>query len=225
MPSNVTSQQVTLSLPLPSGYHADIMLDCRRAVYLADLQILLVADLHWGKGETFRKYGIPIPHSVLHADLARLSDLLAFYQPERLFVLGDLIHGREGLTPDLTETIVSWREHHRLPICLMEGNHDKAIDRVADAWSITVVPEYWQEGGFLFSHAPMQQEGYFNWCGHIHPTIRLSSPTDQLRLPCFQLTETQGLLPAFSLFTGGFNIQPQPSDQVFVVGEDFVVPV
>lgn len=225
MSSAPTSQQILLTLPLPDGLVRNVMLDCRRAVYLADLRILLVADLHWGKGETFRKYGIPIPMTVLQADLARLSDLLAFYRPERLLILGDLIHGRDGLTPMLSEIILRWREKNPVAIDLIEGNHDKAIREVADAWGIGLIPEFWQEGGFLFSHAPMEQEGVFNWCGHIHPTVRLSSPTDQLRLPCFQLTDTQGLLPAFSLFTGGFNVQRKPADRVFVVGDDFVLQV
>lgn len=219
------TQQQTLSLSVAG---ADVLFDFRRAVFLPDTQTLLVSDLHWGKGETFRRWGIPIPHPVLSGDLARLTELLNEYDPARVMILGDLIHGLTGLTPNLLETIHAWRQAHPLPMLLVQGNHDRHIRNLTDviqAWDIQATTHPIAEGPFLFSHEPSNELGLFNWCGHIHPTVRLSTATDALRLPCFHLTATQGTLPAFSVFTGGYNIQPNSEDQIIVTADHFLMHI
>lgn len=220
------TQQIEVQLALPDGAIDPVTLDYRRAAFLQEQATLLVSDLHWGKGETFQKHGIPLPAAlVLADDLQRLSDLINFHRPRRLLILGDLIHGREGLTPSVMETVLAWREQHSLPILLVQGNHDRAVQSAAHTWDIEVSVTDIREGNYLFSHHPRVAPEAFNWCGHIHPAIRLRSKTDRLRFPCFHLTPAQGTLPAFSFFTGGYNIQPGPADQIFAVGDPFITPV
>ena len=43
-----------------------------RAVYWASRKTLIVADVHLGKGNTFRKAGLPVPAGSSEKDLRRL---------------------------------------------------------------------------------------------------------------------------------------------------------
>ena len=61
--------------------------------------VLAVADLHWGKTESFQQHGIPLPTGVLEDDLSRLSRALNGTGAKRLLLVGDLIHSRRGITP------------------------------------------------------------------------------------------------------------------------------
>ena len=209
---------------LPGGEKFQATLDGRRAVYLPGCQSLLVADLHWGKGETFRKHGIPIPDALLLSDLRRLSALIDDYQPQRLLVLGDLIHGVAGLTEGLDRTILEWRSEHGLPIVLIAGNHDRSIEKVADRWGIQVIKESLEEMPFAFSHEQLTG-GFFNWSGHVHPAIRLAGRVDSMRFSCFHFNRYGATLPAFSEFSGGFNIQPNAEDRVFALSDGLVIPL
>jgi len=223
-----SEQQVTIPLNLNPAITTErytVTLDCRRSVYIEETKTLFVSDLHWGKSETFRKSGIPIPNPLFAADLNRLAQLIQHYSPSRVVILGDLIHGKPGLTNRLLETLIAWRQAYPVPMLLIQGNHDKSVMDVAKFWDIEVSTEDVTDGPFLYSHHPRPGSGYFNWCGHVHPTIRLSSPVDSVRLACFHLTDDMGLLPAFSYFTGGCNIERTPGDQVFVAGDDFVLQV
>jgi uncharacterized protein len=218
--------QVTLERTVPGSGHAfTVILDARRVAYLPQTGHLLVSDLHWGKSETFQRHGIPIPDSLLQSDLSRLTALIETYQPKSLLVLGDLIHGKLGLSEELNRKILAWRAANPLPIHLIIGNHDRSVRLVAEQWDIELVGEQWRQAPFLFSHHPETETNWFNWCGHIHPMVQLRSQHDSLRLPCFHLTPTGATLPAFSAFTGGTTIKPSLADEVFALSEGHIIPV
>ena len=221
----VTLQQLELQLQHPQGFMFPVTLDYRRAIFLPESKRLLISDLHWGKGEIFRKHGIPVPFSAFEADLQSLSGLLHHYSPEQILVLGDLIHGKTGLTEPLIETVCAWRKQYPNKMILVAGNHDRAVESLADACEIDVLYSNLKENCFLFSHHPWHEPGFYTWCGHIHPTIRLTSATDMLRLPCFHLTANQGTLPAFSSFTGGYNVKPQPTDHIVAISANELIPI
>jgi hypothetical protein len=46
-----------------------------------------------------------------------------------------------------------------------------------------------------------------------------------MRLPGFVISEFQGLLPAFSSLSGGYDLQVQGSERAFVIGNDQVFPI
>ena len=77
----------------------------QRALWQAATGLLLVADLHLGKAESFQASGIPLPSDGDLSTLNLLLDLAAQLQPQRVVVLGDLIHSRVGLTGELRAKI------------------------------------------------------------------------------------------------------------------------
>ena len=48
---------------------------------------------------------------------------------------------------------------------------------------------------------------------------------DRARLPCFWFGTSLGVLPAFGDFTGLADVDPAPSDQVWVIAGDQVMRV
>ena len=78
-----------------------------RALWWPATRTLAVADLHWGKEETFHAFGIPVPGGVLADDLSRLGAAVERTRPARLLVLGDMVHGR--LHPGAIGEVGAWR--------------------------------------------------------------------------------------------------------------------
>jgi uncharacterized protein len=194
-----------------------------RALHWPEAGVLAVADLHWGKPESFHQHGIPLPSGVLEDDLSRLSAALHATGARRVLLVGDLIHSRRGLTPDVVERVAAWRAGHDVELVLVRGNHDRHLDVLPAAWRMRLVESHLDEGPFRFAHHPEPAPGRYVCAGHLHPTARLDSGADRLRLPCFHLGPHVGVLPAFSAFTGGLDMRAGAGERVFVVaGEDVV---
>jgi DNA ligase-associated metallophosphoesterase len=198
-----------------------------RAVYWPRARTLIVADLHWGKEETFRASAIPIPVGPVRADLARLDAALGRTAAARLLVLGDLWHARAGMAEPLFEDLRAWRARHpALAVELVRGNHDRRAGTPPADLRITVRDEPVVESPFEFRHVPDPSTTGYVLAGHVHPAVRLRGAGGQcLRLPCFWFAERVGLLPAFGGFTGSAEVSPRGGVQVFVIADAQVVDV
>jgi DNA ligase-associated metallophosphoesterase len=199
---------------------------------------LLVSDVHLGKCEALRAMGSPLPGGIVEADLARLECVIARTDASRVVIIGDLLHAPIGVTEWLVDRVGMWRDRAALrdvEIVVVPGNHDRTLHAVSDAWRLRVAPQTWHAGPLRFVHDPAHRIGpadqsgdgaaTFAWSGHLHPAIRLAARGDTLRLPCFWLTPSVGVLPAFSRFTGGVAITPRDEDRVFAIADDRVFPV
>ncbi|WNG24257.1 ligase-associated DNA damage response endonuclease PdeM [Cystobacter fuscus] len=209
-------------LPVRLG-GTDVELRPERALYWPEAGVLAVADLHWGKPESFHQHGIPLPTGVLEDDLARLSAALHATGARRVLLVGDLIHSRRGLTADVVERVAAWREGHDVELVLVRGNHDRHLEALPPSWRMRLVESHLDEGPFRFAHHPEPVPGRYVCAGHLHPTARLSTGADRLRLPCFHLGPQVGVLPAFSAFTGGLDMRAGEGERLFVIAEDTVV--
>ncbi len=211
-------------LPVRLG-GTELELRPERALYWPGGGVLAVADLHWGKPESFHQHGIPLPPEVLEDDLARLSAALHATGARRLLLVGDLVHSRRGLTPEVVQRVAAWRTGHDVEMVLVRGNHDRHLDALPAAWRMELLEPHLDAGPFRFAHHPEPARGHYVWAGHLHPTVRLSTGADRLRLPCFHLGTDVGVLPAFSAFTGGMDIRPAAGERLFAIAGDSVVEV
>lgn len=192
-----------------------------KAVHWPGRRTLMVADLHWGKAEIFQQAGIPVSSAILEEDLQRLKWILESLNIERLVLLGDLMHGKQGLTLEVHETVRRWRQSISAEILFIKGNHDRHLI-MPDDWRMQVVTEPYEDGPFLFSHHPETRPASFTWCGHLHPVVHVGSRRDRLRLPCFWIQADCGVLPSFGSFTGGAPIRPGRKDSVLAIAEKAV---
>ncbi len=199
---------------------AELELLGSRAVYWPAQNTLLVADCHLGKAETFQSFGVGVPSGHLQ-DLERLDELQQQTGATRLYVLGDLVHARSGLTEKLVGEVSLWRKTFPADITVVLGNHDSRAGGVPEVWGMTVVAEGHEVDGVKLYHHP-QAEGPCLY-GHLHPVVVVKSALDALRLPCFVLERERLLLPAFGTFTGGLNMARGPGRGLFAALPDGVV--
>ena len=183
-----------------------------RAIYWPREQTLLIADLHLGKGDTFRSAGIAVPKGGTAFDLARLSRLLASTAAKRLIVLGDVLHGRAD-ERHWRSIWDAWRaEHADVRMGAVIGNHDRALVQMA------LPLELWADGidmaPFALRHLPQTRPPLHVVCGHLHPVTRI--PGMPGRWPAFVIDPDQTMLPAFSTFTGGCEMQGHESRRLAV---------
>ena len=187
--------------------HAD------RALFWPARARLVIADLHLGKGDIFRRHGIAVPSGGTGGDLARLDALIARTGAAELWVLGDMLHG----DPAGSRWRAAWtavRAAHRdLAIRVLAGNHDRALH--AAALDVAIDAAAVRDGPFIFRHEPAPQPGAHVLAGHLHPVLRLAALRRQF--PAFVLDPAVTVLPAFSLFTGGWPADPRAGPVVACV--------
>lgn len=203
-----------------------LLLCPERAAYWPDAATLLVADAHFGKAASFRARGVPVPESTTSATLATLDVLIARHVPRRIVFLGDFLHAREARAPRTLAALAAWRARHAaLEMVLVEGNHDRHAGAPPEALDIDLVEEPLVDGAFALCHVPAPVAGRYVLAGHLHPAYRLAGRIESMRLPCFWLGESVGVLPAFGDFTGSAMIAPVADDRVFVIAGERVLPV
>lgn len=191
-------------------------------VFWIEKSMLLISDVHLGKVAHFRKFGAAVPQKAIHKNFVLLDEIVSHFQPFQICFLGDLFHSSLNKEWQLFE---NWVAKTPAEIILIAGNHDIIAPEKFDGLGIKIFQELVVEG-FLLSHHPDIRENLFNFCGHIHPAIRLQGfGRQRLKLPCFFKKPKQLILPAFGEFTGTYVLEPTEEDEVFVIAENEVVKV
>lgn len=194
----------------------------QRAIYWAETKTIIIADVHVGKIDHFRKAGIAVPQIAGETDYKVLDSILETFPVGRVLILGDLFHST------FNESVIafsSWRKKYsQIEFTLIKGNHDILNDSFYNNASLKIVEHTLIEHPFIFSHIPLEENStYYNLSGHIHPAVRLIGKAKQsLVLPCFYFGQKNGILPAFSTFTGKSPLIPATADTVFVIANQFV---
>ena len=150
---------------------------------------LVAADLHWGKGATFRAAGIPIPRGATGDDLARLDAALLRTCARRLVVLGDLFHARAGRIA--VETLAELRRWREAPAGASRSSSSAATTTATPATprrtsASTASTRRRFVPPFVLRHHPADSADGYTLAGHLHPGLRLAGPALlRERLPCF----------------------------------------
>ena len=187
-----------------------------------DRNILLISDVHLGKVAHFRKNGIGIPEEAIYENFSRLSNVLDFFNPEKVIFLGDLFHSKIN---NEWNYFVEWKSNYAQQMILVEGNHDIIDSQYYSELNIEIHSELIIDD-FLLTHHPTEKEGFFNFCGHIHPGIKLKGLGRQfLSLSCFFRKPNQLIFPAFGEFTGNAYLIPSANDQVYAITKEEVIAI
>lgn len=193
-----------------------------RAMYWHEQAMLLIADVHLGKVDHFRKHGAAIPPNSSEENYTRLNALVAHFKPKTICFLGDLFHS--SLNKSWLH-FSAWVSASEADIILISGNHDIIPAYLFEDIGVRVL-ESLRIDHFLLTHHPEDVEHGFNFCGHIHPGVRMAgSGRQQLRLPCFYKTKFQLIMPAFGNFTGKYVLNPTETDDIYVIVDDEVIRV
>lgn len=191
----------------------DLVFDCRRAAWLPNERVLAVADLHLGYAWAHRLAGQLMPITPPTDTLARLKELQSDYQPREIVVLGDIVHravALESLEKEMRELIGGLSSQSQLTLLL--GNHDRQLQKVVKQWGLMVeLAESREMNGHVLVHGDkaIARSGKQRIImGHEHPAISIGDGvTTSQKCPCFLVSDTVIVLPAFSNWAAGTNVR------------------
>ncbi|MFZ4750208.1 MAG: ligase-associated DNA damage response endonuclease PdeM [Phycisphaerales bacterium] len=223
--------QVTLD-----GIDAELMPE--RALFLRAPRALVVADLHFGKSESYRQFGVPSADGIDEETLERLGRAAMRAGAKVIVVVGDLTHHADGIGEAEMERFARFRERIALPIRLVEGNHDRGVRALPPEWCIDCVGARFALGGVRFVHEPPDvgiaggiaggmagSAAEWTVSGHLHPMLSVARGARSVEAPAFVIDRRarQLVLPAFSKFTRGVRFEPRAGTELFAIAEGAVV--
>ncbi len=185
-------------------------LDGRLALVHPEGAWMAVADLHYGFEWTQRSRGALIPLYGMDSVESRLIDLVNAHRPDRLILLGDLVHS--GSTVAELKACLERLAELGPEVIPLAGNHDRRFFRQ------TPLRETHCEEGFVFHHGdqplPAEYEGepqLIRVSGHLHPAVMIRDGAGtRIRLPAFLQREQDWILPAFSPWAAGGLVEADP---------------
>ena len=189
-----------------------IWLDARRALYLAPLGALVVADLHWGYAASHRAIGNLLPSWGDPQIAAALHGLIADYAPREMIWLVDSLHtltGRHTAEQFLENLATS---SSAPAVTILAGNHDRRWPRATE--------QSLQRPGFYFHHgdaiAADIPANTLELIGHHHPAVSLyDGAGTRLKLPALVVSPRRLILPAFSPWAAGVAWHNEaPSEEI-----------
>lgn len=196
-----------------------------KAIYHKNSNAVFIADTHFGKTATFRKFGIPAPEGGLADDLERIDAALDRHGADRLIILGDFFHAQEARSTATLDGLRAWRERRStLRVDLALGNHDYVAGPPPADLRIHVL-SYDERtlGPFWLDHFPRASTNGHTLCGHLHPAVRLRDRGGSFTVPCFYCGPDYTILPAFGTFTGHKKVSVEPGARVYPVIDDEVI--
>ena len=198
--------------PRPSqvAVSEDILLDGRLSLFHKRQAWLAVADLHFGYEISQRAAGRLMPLWGMKSVEERLGELLSDYRPERLLILGDLVHDHAATTE--AKGLID-RLRASCEVIVLAGNHDRQLGRRIE------LRDSWQVDGFHFHHGHCAADtpGRIQIIGHHHPagTVRDGAGL-RLKLPAFVQEGRCWIMPAFSPWAAGTSWQPEPNSRMWL---------
>ena len=176
----------------------------RHVLYWPAKNLLIVSDLHFGKGQSLNRYGNFIPTFDTTATLQNLGQVITDYAPNHVLALGDSFHDRlsgESMSASDAKQLIRLCESTDHWTWIL-GNHDEQINRLwPGEYCVSLELE-----GIHFCHEP-EADLTHQIVGHFHPkhTARLKDVKATGR--CFVKSNSTLIMPSFGSYTGGLSVE------------------
>ena len=166
-------------------------------MYLPDVEALVVADLHLGRG---RQPSIQAPLDAAVDLSGRLEALCNRFEPTRVIFAGDVLDAFDRVPPgvvDRVERLCDVVAGVAAEPVFVAGNHDRQLPDLLDA----PIHDAYRVGNTVVCHGherPPSADRYV--IGHVHPALRVEG----VKHPCYLAGEGVAagadvvVLPAFS---------------------------
>jgi DNA ligase-associated metallophosphoesterase len=179
--------------------------DMSGALFLAEENLLLVADLHLEQGASLARRGLHVPPYDTAVTLSLLERVLVDTAAKRLVLLGDSFHDATAHAEVLPQDAERLKQiTSRIDTIWIVGNHDPVThDQLGGA-----CVEELALGNITLRHIPSKlSEGEFEIAGHLHPGASLEQRGQHIRTKCFVGDDRRIILPAFGSYTGALNLR------------------
>ena len=187
-----------------------IILDGRLALFDQSERWLAVADLHFGYELSQRAAGALVPLWGMATISDRLSELLNEYEPERLIILGDLVHDKTAAR----EAAKLLRDvSNRCEVIVAAGNHDRQLRGQVEMIDSFETDRF----HFHHGHCAVESGNRIQIIGHHHPAAVITDGAGlRLKCPAFVQQSRCWILPAFSPWAAGTRWTPDESSRVWL---------
>ncbi len=192
--------------------------DVRGALYLPELRLMVVSDLHLEKGAANARRGRMVPPYDTATTLSLLGRSLALFSPQTVVSLGDSFDDRVGAEhmPDIFRERLTGLMAGRDWIWV-SGNHDP--DPPKDLGGLCA--EEIAIGTLAFRHHPTRRASPGEVAGHLHPGARVVQRGRSVSRRCFATDGVRLVMPAYGAYTGALNIRDRAFAGIFA--EDSLV--
>lgn len=173
--------------------------------------MLLVADLHFGKMASFARGGQLLPPYDTGLTLTRLETDLQATGATKLMALGDSFHRDDSADHMLPEDRLRLKNMMQgIAWTWIAGNHDPSPHNISShnigsvgfgSMCCTSI----EHRGVTLVHEP-SSTGAAHIAGHLHPAARVRINGRSVRKPCFVTDGRLLILPAYGASTGHINI-------------------
>ncbi|OUJ18175.1 Phosphohydrolase Icc/MPP superfamily [Methanonatronarchaeum thermophilum] len=190
------------------------------ALYLPDIDVCVVSDLHIGLEDELLRQGISFPLNEEEIITTRLSEVIERFNPHKTVLNGDILHSFGKIWSG-----VSTKLEKVLDICgdcvLIEGSHDKMLPTLMEDKDRNI-HKHLEIDGVFFLHGDRElplDNPEMVVLGHEHPAIEIEGD----KLDCFLVDRSKKdsdliLTPSFSPLTKGVSVNRLKS-------RDFMSPI
>lgn len=188
------------------------------ALYVRDLGLCVVSDVHIGLAEALRREGLHFPLHEEETLFERFEAILGRFNPAVFALDGDIFHAFDRVSRATRETfeMILSRLRRECEVVLVRGSHDTMLPAIA-AGSV----ERYDRGGYTVVHGDRAVDEHGTLIiGHDHPAIEI----DLARFPCFLYGEkvVRGkdlvVMPAFNPLSPGVVVN-------YARSRDFLSPI
>jgi len=194
------------------------------ALYIREIETVVIADLHLGYEGIMAEQGIFIPKTQFTKQREMLNKIAHMRKAERIVINGDVKH-------EFSETSYhEFREVSELfellkrcfkEVHVVKGNHDNFIIYVTRRHGVALHEEL-TLGKYHFFHGhrmPHEAEAEFWVMGHEHPAIALFDEIGvKEKVKCFLYGSARGkklvVMPAFSPLAYGSEVNAMPKSEL-----------
>ena len=177
-------------------------------VYLDELEILIVSDLHFGKGISMAKDGFNIPPFDIDDTLSKLENIIKFFSPKKVITLGDNFHEKDSLKKIHKDSLLKINLlAEKYNFLWIAGTHDNCLK--GENLLCVKSHSFYKIDRYEFRHIKTTQEKdyTFEFSGHYHPKCLLKYNGSSYNYKCFILGENFCILPSFGTYTGGLDVE------------------
>ena len=194
----------------------EIVLDGRLALFHQTERWLAVADLHFGYELSQRAAGALVPLWGMATISDRLAELVGEYKPQRLIVLGDLVHDKTAAreAAQLLRDLALSCE-----VVVLASNHDRKLRGHVELIDSLETDRF----HFHHGHCAPEVGDRIQIIGHHHPAAVITDGAGlRLKCPAFVQQTRCWIMPAFSPWAAGARWTSDDSSRVWLCTADRV---
>jgi DNA ligase-associated metallophosphoesterase len=198
----------------------EILLDGRLALFHKTEGWLAIADVHFGYELSQRAAGRLVPLWGMATISDRLEAIVNEYKPERLIILGDLVHDKTAAR-EAAELLRGFAD--RCEVVVVAGNHDRQLRGHVDMVDSLETKQF----HFHHGHCAAEVAERIQIIGHHHPAAVITDGAGlRLKCPAFVQQSQCWIMPAFSPWAAGTRWTSDESNRVWLCTPErvFVLP-